>query len=441
MKHLTGMTAAVMIITMLWTIPAGSGAEPGNSTCLTLDAAKSIAVENSPTLASAKERVVQARETVIQARSSFFPSVDHAASWTHTRDHSDGMDNNQYSNSLSATLTLFDGFLRKHTLLSARWNQSISQESLQESRSFLVWSVASGYLNVQLARESITIATSDMAYNQRLAKEAKAKQDAGTGSLSDVLNFETAVNSARAALITAEQDHAEALYALAALMGIQGSCFPATLTLADLDIDPENMTVPEDINACIARALERRPDLSQAKLSVTDSEAAINAARAGFYPTLSLGTSYGSSGPWDTVSSGPEQDASLGLALTFNLFSGGITRSKVAEAVSRKREAVNTLEAKRLEAMSEIRSAVSAVKSARQQLLLQKKNTELVALTRDLVEQEYRAGQTSLVRLNEAQNLLINSMSNLARARVSVVLAREYLDYVTGANLDPRFRP
>ena len=80
---------------------------------------------------------------------------------------------------------------------------------------------------------------------------------------------------------------------------------------------------------------------------------------------------------------------------------------------------------------------MASLRSAKDQLLLQRENAELVRRNRDLVEKEYATGQTSLVRLNEAQRNLIQARGRLALARVSLRQARQGLKAATGEILAP----
>jgi outer membrane protein TolC len=73
--------------------------------------------------------------------------------------------------------------------------------------------------------------------------------------------------------------------------------------------------------------------------------------------------------------------------------------------------------------------------SAQEQLKLQRETAEYVRKNRDLVEQEYKAGQASLVRLNEAQKDLVAAEGRLASARVSLFLAWFQLRTVTAESL------
>ena len=80
---------------------------------------------------------------------------------------------------------------------------------------------------------------------------------------------------------------------------------------------------------------------------------------------------------------------------------------------------------------------MASLATARNQLVLQRENAELVRRNRDLVEKEYAAGQTSLVRLNEAQRDLIQAQGRLALARVSLRQAWQGFGAATGKILAP----
>jgi outer membrane protein TolC len=90
---------------------------------------------------------------------------------------------------------------------------------------------------------------------------------------------------------------------------------------------------------------------------------------------------------------------------------------------------------------ADVRDAIANVKSAQYELELQRKNAELVTENRDLVDKEYKAGQASLVRLNEAQRDMIQAQGRLALARVGLLQTLKNLDTSTGAILEPFNNP
>ncbi|THB80785.1 MAG: TolC family protein [Desulfobacteraceae bacterium] len=415
---------------------------------MTLARAKKIALENHPSMDSAMERVRQAQEVVTQARAAYLPTLSASAGWDYMEDTQGGsqaVDEIQYTQRLSVTQVLFNGFYRKYSLESAKNRESMSRDDLSESRRLLSWAVAQAFLNLQLALENVKTAASDMTFNQRLESEAIAKQAAGAGSLSDVLNFRTKVNAAKASVLSAQQDRLEASYALAALMGYKDACLPEEMAIASLS---NRVGLPDQIQTDgfgpdvdqieqiqVEQILADRPDLNKAALSVKNVENDIQMVKAAYFPTISLTGSYGTSSgnQWfDTDNMG----ASVGVSVTFEIFSGGTRQSRLRQSMAEKRELEKDLEEARMTARSNIRTAAGNIEMTSRQLALQTENTELVRTTRDLVEKEYRAGQESLVRLNEAQNELISSLGELSRAKVSLVLALEEFDYYIGENFE-----
>ena len=416
-------------------------------TSLTLARAKQISLENSPTVSAAKARVDQAMEAIAQARSDYLPTVGIYSSWDYTDEtaSSSGTSQDSYTNTISATQVLFQGFYRKYNTLSAQYSEKMALASEQEVRRTLVWSVAQSYLNAQLAAEDIRIAESDMAFNQEQEKEAIAKERMGTGSYSDVLNFKTKVNSAKSQVIQARQAFKEACYGLAALMGYEDARLPDGMQIQVLDVsqtwDADALDQSGQLNTQleteISTALDSRPDLQEDWLAVQDADVRVKREKSGYFPTVSLTGAYGFNAvdEFDYLGDDDHMGASVGVEFSFELFSGGSTRASVRSAAAEKQALAKDLEDAKITAAKEIRTGWENVDSARQTLELQAENTKLIEVTRDLVKKEYSVGQASLVRLNEAQNDLVAAEGELADARVSLALALEELDYYTGRNI------
>ncbi len=254
-----------------------------------------------------------------------------------------------------------------------------------------------------------------------------------------MLNYKTKVNAAKTSLIEAGQSYKEYSYGLAALMGYTDAQLPQEMEVEALDAsslsgDPAHETA---LATDISSALADRPDLKEDEFAIQEAEARINREKSEYFPMVSLVGGYGTSGvdEFDGLSDSDNMGASVGVSLSFELFSGGATRSAVRSVMSEKRELAQERKEARITAASEIRSALSNVDSSRVTLALQQDNASLVETTRDLVQKEYRAGQASLVRMNEAQNDLVAAQGDLADARASLGLALEELDYYTGRNI------
>lgn len=422
---------------------------------LDLKTAQRFALEANPSLSAAQARAAQARERVRQAWSRYLPRIEGSARATHVRTPESqgsalsssgitsispglypGMREDVYNASLSATLTLFDGFYREFSLAASRFHEEESKEAYREARRVLLEAVADSYFLAQLARQRRNIAEADEAFNTRQLKDAQAREALGAGALSDVLNFQVQVNLARAQKIQADEQYRVALTGLAALLGLPEGAFDNQTALAPLaDLDPCLLNPPSLADA-VTYAMDHRPDLQQARFTLRAAQAAVGSARSRFSPSLNLfGTLEGSR----THDARLEQDdfgSSLGVAVVVPMFSGGEDFFRVREARQSQREAQKTLENVAVEAVSQVKAAVEQILGAQEQVRLQLENAALVQRTRDLVEKEYAAGQASLVRLTQAQRDLVQAQSQLAQSRISLENAWVRFHAATGKILE-----
>jgi len=417
---------------------------------LDLKTAGKIALADNPSLAAAQARVRQAKQRALQARSAYWPRLDTTVSASQVslsdNDYQTNLTNarlfnpnatiddpeNYYKGELTATWVLFNGFERKFSNAAARYGEGRSESAQKDSKRLLLSSVSGAYFAAQLALENIAIAKADEVFNQQQLMEAKARRRVGSGSLSDELNFEVRVNSAKAKRINAEKAYEVAMFGLAAILGVPGAVFPADLELAKLENETTEelfSPIPEPL---ISYAQSHRPDVLQSEFSLKQAISEIKIARAKFSPTVNLlATMEG-----NRAGNGSFENENFGntvaVILEYNLFAGGANRAKLREANAKQVEVEKALEEVRLKVSSEVRASLAKLNSARKELALQRSNADLVRQNRNLVEKEYAAGLGSLVRLNEAQRDFTAAQSRLALAMVSLRQALYNLETDTG---------
>jgi outer membrane protein TolC len=421
---------------------------------LDLDTAAKIALADSPTLAAAAQRVEQARQLVNQARGAYWPNLLAKGSVNRVKQSETQYQTNlaalraisplatlenpedYYSAGLVANWTLFDGFQRHFSNAAAKYGQAQSELALLDSRRLLLSAVAASYYKAQLANESVAIAAADEAFNLKQVSDANARLRVGTGALSDVLNFKIQANAAKDSRINADREYIAAMLGLAALLGIPDAIFPEGLTLAPLEEEPTAIMQLPEAGQQVDYAHQHRPDIQASTTGVERADAQIGQSRSRYYPAVVLSGTVTGERSENSSFEGDDFGNTIGVFLTYDLFSGGADRARVAEAKHKKMEKVKNLDALKISVANEVNDALNGLTTARQQLELQRKNASLVQRNRDLVEKEYAAGQTSLVRLNEAQRNLIQAQSRLAFARLSLRFAWSTLNTATAKSLD-----
>jgi outer membrane protein TolC len=421
---------------------------------LDLFTAGRIALQDNPALSAGQERIMLAQQRMMEARAGYWPTLD-AIAEIREETLSDNayeerlrtaqlFDPNAtvsdpeqyYEASLVINWALFKGFERKFANAAAYYGHEQSQAAYQDASRLLLSSVVNAYLRAQLALEDRAIAKADEDFNRRQLYDAETRFRTGTGALSDVYNFEIRVNSAITAGTVAQQAYEAAMIGLASLLGIPQGVFPSHIKLAALEPEsPKELGTP-DAEELVGYAQEHRPDIRQSDFSLKRAEAQVKTISARFYPTISLESALDGERIGDNNVTTDDFGSSIGINLTYNLFSGGADVARWNQAKARAREAEKTLENVKITVSSEIQTSLTELRSAQKQLALQRSIVSLVQKTRDLVEKEFAAGVTSLVRLNEAQRDLTTAQGRLALALAALHQAWYNVETNTGEILE-----
>jgi outer membrane protein TolC len=423
---------------------------------LDLQTAQKIALAGNPDITAAMSRIEQARERIKQAAAAWWPSLDvkfsgaktelaknfyaNNQSFSFLADRSMDRTSDDFQAGLRATWVLFDGFFRSYKQQQAEFNEKEFTAARRDSQRLLAFSVAEAFFNAQLSQTKVDIAMADEKFYLSQLRDANNRYEVGTGAWGDVLNIKVQLNSAKTSLMLNRRQFEAAGYGLAALMGISDAAFPEGLRLAELDRDVKLPSPQKNPETLIKEALAIRPDIHRLEILAHEAEAGSGQAKAPFYPKVQVvGTVDGDSLD-DTSFSADDFGNTIGVNIAWNLFSGGADRARFFEARHKEREVAYNLASLRNQVAAEVRQDLALLAAAEEQVRLQRESVVLVKENRDLAENEYEAGEASLVRLNEAQRDLTTTYSRLAQALVGYHQARHRLLAATGKNVQPIIR-
>ena len=347
---------------------------------------------------------------------------------------------------MSASLLVFDSFQREMNLLAARHSWKQSEQSEQDARRLLLQSVAYAYNNVMYAKARRNIALEDMRYNRQLLKETELKYGVGASTLSDVLNFKVNYNNAESSLYSANYNLASSKYALAALMGLTEGTIPDDVEFPEeLAIDGEMLA---DESVYLDAALSNRPDLKALREALQASKFSYYSSIAAFGPTVttSIGLGYTNSARhnspyhYRTYTSHPGINRNRYSTFTTNinvsweLFSGGATFFNMRASQAAMEQAEYALADQWITVINDVRTAYENYIVSLKTVKLYQKNLEAVRKMRDLVDDEYEAGNCAITRVNEVQREFVNAETYLAQAVVNMHNAKAPILAATNAN-------
>ena len=418
---------------------------------LDLHTAQAVALAANPNMAASRARVEQARARVEQAAAAWWPSLDLSGGGSRQRLAESGTRLDPamaallggstdrtlevYTAGLQATWVLFDGFYRRFKRLQAEYDEQSAAAGLADSRRLLVGAVAEAFVNTQLAQTNTDIYRADETFYLRQLEDAENRYNVGAGPWGDILNIKVQLNAARTGVLRSQREFEASGYGLAALMGLAEARFPDGLRLQAQDRQEDPPAPQEDADTLIREARAARPDIRRLESVVRGAEAATGMARAPFYPRVQAVGAVEGAREGDPGLDDENFGNTVGVQLAWNLYAGGADRARVTEARQARREAAYTLAGLRNEVAGEIRRDLALLASAAEQVRLQRETVALVEENRQLAQNEYEAGESPLIRLNEAQRDLVATYGRLALALAARDLAAQRLLAATGRNL------
>ncbi len=324
--------------------PADAQTTTGESphVSLSLHDALQLALANNLTYQSLLTDERAAEAEVVQARSAFQPTVNAGYSYFHTQNegafqfiavsptgsHLEKVEvSAQNVNSVNATLAyaLYTGGAAQAAIGQAAAHLAQTQHDLAGVRNTLIQDTTTGYFNLIQTTRSAQVADTAVNVGEQDLKTANELYTAGTAAKVDVLRSQVTLADANLNQIKAHNDVSLANARLANTLNIN-------LSSAITPTDTLEMQAPSYQLGSLLVSAQGRPELAAAHDAVTIAEEAVKGARANYLPNVGLQVSEASSLP--NFVGVPQPQLSETLDVTWQLFSGGLTRGKVLQAIA-----------------------------------------------------------------------------------------------------------
>jgi multidrug efflux system outer membrane protein len=306
-----------------------------------------------------------------------------------------------------------DFFGRVRSLKDAALSTYLAtEEARQAAQISLVAQVAQAYLAERSYAEQLKLAQQTLESRQTDYDLGKKRFDVGASSALDLRLTETLVHSARVSVATLVRQRAQADEALTLLVGKKVKDLPAG---EDLSLQHIVTDIPAGLPSDL---LTRRPDIRQAEQSLLAANANIGAARAAFFPQISLTGSYGSaSGSLSGLFESGSGAWSFGPSLSLPIFDFGRRSANLDLAEVRKNLAVVAYEKAIQTAFSEVADALIARSTLEDQIAAQEDFLKAEQDRLKLTELRYKNGISSSVDLADAARELFSAQQALIQAR------------------------
>lgn len=233
---------------------------------------------------------------------------------------------NSHSNSITASLPIFTGGELQGQIGQAKANYRSMLSAEEQAYNEMKETATTGYFNMLNATNMKALRQESVDRLQAHLDNVIAQYNVGIVARADVLRSEVELANAQQNYITAsnEYDVAEAT-----LNNIIGTPLGTTLLLKDrLQYEPyEN-----DMAYCLAYSEQHRPELKQAEYAIDSAEAALVVARSGHMPKVYANASNNWGGNGSDWPGDDDENWSVGVTASMNVFDSGVTWSKIHAA-------------------------------------------------------------------------------------------------------------
>ena len=401
-----------------------------------------LALAHNRDLRLAALNVDAARAMFNIQQSTRLPSVSLDASRTRERalaQDNSGESRREASNQVAVNVGVsafeLDLFGRVRSLSDAALARYLASEQGRDAAQIsLIGAVAGAYFARQLADEQRQLAQRTLKDWQQSLKLARLLQDAKQNSGLDVAQAEGQLASAEADLQARQRAYVQAGNALQLLVGAE---LPADLPAPrELARQPLVAPLPAGLHSDM---LLMRPDIRQAEQTLSAANADIGAARAAFFPQVSLTASFG----YASTSLGSLFDPSRQVwrftpQLSQPLFQAGRLRAELRLARVRKSEAVVQYERAIQVAFREVADALAGAATLDQQIEAQTRVVGSAQRRVALSGLRYQAGVDGRLELLDAQRGLYAAQQSLLELRRDAAVNSVALYKALGGGLRER---
>ncbi len=372
------------------------------------------ALENNRDLRVAVLNVERAREIYGVQRSSRLPSVSGTVEMVRTGNTPRA---ESYSASVGITGFELDLFGRVRNLSDAALRQYFATEEARRAAQLsLIAEVANAWLTLAADRELLRVSQATLQTQESSFNLAQKRYELGAVSRLDFAQSRTVVETARADTARYEGQVAKDTNALQLLVGapIDAAKLPAgfgTKHVSGLQAVPEGL--PSEV-------LLRRPDVRQAEELLRSSNANIGAARAAFFPSITL---TGAVGTASNELSGLFKGGSFAWSfipqVNIPIFQAGKLNAQLGAVQAERDIALARYEKSIQVGFREVADALALSRTLTAQQQAQEELLKAATEAHQLSEARYKAGRDSFLILLDAQRTLYSAQQALVTTRLA----------------------
>lgn len=389
-----------------------------------------LALENNRDLRIAALNIEKARAQYQIEGAALLPSVSASAGGSSSR--YEGAISRKYSVGLGVTSYELDFFGRLTNLKDAALQDFLATEATQRSvRTSLIAEVTNAWLTLAADQDLLKLAKETYESRSKTLELTRKQQELGGSSRLTVVQAQATTEAARGDVANYLGLVEQAGNALNLLVG---TTVPKDLLPPpDSGVGASALALLEVPGGLSSEVLLRRPDIVSAEHTLIGSNADIGAARAAFFPSITLTGSVGTgSSSLNSLFDAATRAWTFVPTLTLPIFNAGKLSAALSVAETTRDIQVATYEKAVQTAFREVSDALSVRGTLAERMAAQKAEVDAYASSLKLSTERYRSGADSYLNVLDSQRSLYTAQKSLIALQLTEQSNRMTLFKVLG---------
>ena len=392
-----------------------------------------------------KSRITAESSTidVKTAKADLFPSLSFSTSHNYVNrplNEEGSVKKNSYNGNygLNASWTVFNGGKNVKTINQEKLNSRVAELNVYQSENDIKVAITQLYVQILYADESVKINESTLETSEAQMNRAKELLAVGSIARSDYAQLESQYSSDKYQLVNSQAALEDYKLQLKQLLELDGE---EEMVLSLPELKDENVLTPLPSRMDVYHtALTFRPEIEASKLNIEASDIAIDIARAGYMPSLSLSAGIGTNHTTGSDFTFGEQvkngwNNSIGVTLSVPIFNNRQTKSAVQKAKLQ-------YESSKLDMLNEEKTLYSTIEgiwldanTAQQRYVAAKEKQNSSQISYDLVNEQFTLGMKNTVELLTEKNTLLSAKQEVIQAKYMAILNMQLLNFYQGEQI------
>lgn len=345
----------------------------------------------------------------------------------------------QGSYGLNASWTVWNGGVNRKNIEQQELKNKITQLTTEQSELTIQESITKLYVQILYTQEALKV-------NEKLQETAQRQYDRGVEMMNqgqmakaDVAQLESQLSTAKYNVVNSHTQIADYKRQLKALLELRVDKSFAVATIIPSDEDVLAL-IPSAEDAYQA-ALDTRPEIKSAELSIEEANLALDIARRGFLPSVSMSASMGDSHYSASSKSAGEQmktnlNMSAGVNVSVPIFDNRRNRSNVKLAKLQKATSQLSLQDQKTTLGSTIEQYWLNASNNQQNYLAAKDRVKSEEASFELLNEQFQNGLKNVVEVMQGRDNLLSAEQDLLQSKYTTLLNIQLLKFYMGDKIN-----